>query len=131
MGEVAKFIGYAFLVLVALGIYGQWKDGKLTLFSKANCRIISVNHFAETFVTNGNFDFGYVVQTKIQNVGGEGKITVKAYLSSSEGNLERSQVLVFPANTERVLQYQFAEPSLNATGVQSRLECSPSKAKKA
>lgn len=128
MGELAKSIGYIVIVIVAIGLFTKWKDGGTSWGSKADCRILAIQTQPETFITNNDFDFGYVVRTRIRNAGSEGAITVKAFLSTSEGNFERSQLIVFTANQEDTLSYQFPEPTVNATGVQSRITCSPSKA---
>ena len=131
MGEIAKFVGYIVLGLIAFGIYAQWKEkneGTATPANLADCRIVAVDSIVDTYIINNNPDFGYTIRTTIRNIGQEGQLKVRAFLSTSEGNFERSQALTFQSNQEAALSYQFPEPSINATGVQSRITCSPSTA---
>jgi len=126
MKDIATFIGYALIALLAFRFYSEWekKGGGISL-SQADCEVIAVETIQDTYIVNDNFDFGYTVLAKIRNVGHHGTMTIKAMLSTSEGNYERSQQLVFNPLQETVLRYQFAEPTINATGIQGRILCTP------
>lgn len=129
MGEFAKFIGYVVLFFFAIGVYQEWKGesgNAATLASKADCRILSTDSVADSYLINDNPDFGYTVRAVIHNVGQEGPIKVQASLSTSEGNFERLQELTFQTNQQLQLSYQFSEPTINATGIQSQIACIPS-----
>lgn len=125
MDGIAKFVGYVFLFLVGVGIYNQWKDGKTVLFSKADCRVVGKNAFENTFIINGNFDYGYTVEGTVKNVGKGGEILIHAKLYTSEGDFERSQKLSFSGNEQRTVRFQFHEPTITAMDVRYGVFCSP------
>lgn len=133
MKELEKLLGYGLLGLLAFGLYAAWKDngGSLeSLTSKADCRVLAVQAVPDSYLIRENLDFGYTIQTRVRNVGEHGQMSIKATLSTSEGNFERTQTLTFNTNQEATLSYQFPEPTINASGIQPRVTCSPSKANK-
>lgn len=129
MAFIEKTIGYIIAFFIIIAVLAKCKGEDFSRFtSQADCRVLSVEVVPDTFIINGNFDFGYAVKAVVRNAGKRGEVTIEAYLSSSEGNLKRTQSLVFDANQQSTLQYQFSEPTLNASGVQARVYCSPNKA---
>jgi len=127
MGELAKLIGYAVLALFAIGAYVEWQEGGAAgaAQSKADCAILGVTTSADTYFVQDEPDFGYTVRTIIHNRGQAGVVRVKATISTSEGNFERAQSIDFDANQQSTLAYQFSEPTLNATNIQSVIHCWP------
>lgn len=126
--EVEGFLGFIILLLACIGIYNIVKD-KGGIFSDADCRMINMNAFADTFIKNGNFDYGYIVEGTVKNVGKNGYITITAKLYTSEGDYEQSQKLEFVSEQQRVIRFQFLEPNITTTNVQYKVDCSPVKNK--
>jgi hypothetical protein len=70
-------------------------------------------------------DAGVVVKGTITNVGQRGAIRVKVHLSTSEGEWDREQNVVFRAGERKELRWFFHEPTINVSNVQSRVSVSP------
>lgn len=113
-GNAAEFIG---------GIFSTVKDSG----SKANCDLIAVEAVPDVFVKNQEPDAGYTVKVSLINVGKSDNIHLKAQLSSSEGTFIREQDSFVDAGVSRTFFYQFPEPTVNATNIESRAWCSPYK----
>src|SRR5690606_24888202 len=93
--------------------------------ARAECAFSNLKAVSDVFLVNGEMDAGYTVSVTVKNVGKEGKVALVANLSTSEGDFHRSQELQLPEGDVRDLKYQFTEPTLNATNVQARMECTP------
>ena len=124
MGEIAKFIGYAVIVLIVIG----WLSDKGELGNEARCEVLNSKAVPDIYTINDEPDAGYTVRGVIANRGKNGIITIKAVLSTSEGSWERTQQLNFGPNLQSEFAYQFHEPTINATNVVYSLSCSPTRA---
>lgn len=93
--------------------------------SEADARIEVIRSSPDFSLVNGQPDAGVVVKTIIKNVGKEGEIHVKAHLSTSEGEWDREQSIVFKAGERRELEWFFHEPTINASNIQSRVSAKP------
>jgi hypothetical protein len=93
--------------------------------SKARCTVSNTSGAADSFVTNGEADFGYTVVVDVKNSGEAGDIILKVKLSSSEGEWQREQTVRFGAGQSQELKFGFSEPSINATNIRYGVQCLP------
>lgn len=94
--------------------------------SNASARVDQVHADYDFCVVNGEPDAGVVVKGTITNVGQQGAIRVKVHLSTSEGEWDREQNVVFHAGEQKELRWLFHEPTINVSNVQSVVSASPS-----
>lgn len=128
MDSIAKLVGYLCLFFFLAGAYEEWKKENEKggpSKSKAICKVIHVSQNEDTYYLKDDFDFGFTVNTKIENIGERGQIDILATLSTSEGVFKREQAVVFEKGQTFNLAYQFHEPTINATSIQGRVICSP------
>lgn len=128
MDSIAKLVGYVCLFFFVVGAYEEWKKENgngASSKSKAICKIVHVSQNEDTYYLKDDFDFGYTVNTKIQNIGERGHIDILATLSTSEGVFKREQNVLFEKGQIFTLAYQFNEPTINATSIQGRINCAP------
>lgn len=117
MGNFSWGIILTFGVLAYVGSHDQ---------SSASARVDQVQANYDFGVVNGEPDAGVVVKGTITNVGQQGPIRVKVHLSTSEGEWDREQNVVFRAGEQKELRWFFHEPTINVSNVQSRVSASPS-----
>lgn len=112
------------VAIVIAGLFVLYAIGNR--ISEAKPEVISVTNKSDTRLVNGAPDYGVLVQVSVHNRADEsGNIVVKARLSTSEGEWERQQTLYFSADQTKNLEYFFSEPSVNASGIQSRCSAEP------
>ena len=117
MGNFIWGIILTFGVLAYLGSHDR---------SDASARVDQVHADYDFRVVNGEPDAGVVVKGTITNVGQQGAIRVKVHLSTSEGEWDREQNVVFHAGEQKELRWFFHEPTINVSNVQSVVYASPS-----
>jgi hypothetical protein len=79
----------------------------------------------DAVLTDEKLDYAVAVYVTVENVGKAGVIEVSPKLSTSEGEWSRTQCLRFEAGETMHLKYLFQEPTINATGMQYRVEVFP------
>jgi pSer/pThr/pTyr-binding forkhead associated (FHA) protein len=92
--------------------------------SAAKCQIVD-GGWKEGMRVAAQPDYAIDAVLMLKNVGQDGEIQIRAVLSTSEGEFERTQKLVLKANQTQKVTYQFHEPSVNVRNVQLRPECGP------
>lgn len=103
-------------VLVYVGIHA---------LSGVDARVERVHANSDVNLVDGLPDAGVVVEAIVKNAGNRGVIRTKVHLSTSEGEWDREQSLVFEAGEERELSWFFHEPTINASNIQSRVSVTP------
>lgn len=114
-----QVIGGGVLILMLIGAFISSNS------SRAKCELVGLDTKDSVAVTNGEFDASYVIKATVKNVGKGGDITIRAELSTSEGNFSREQTLTVEEGETRNLSYEFPEPTVNVSNVQGRISCSP------
>ena len=115
------------VVIIGIGIllflkYDIWSR----ITTDAKCSVVLANVNEDSFLISGEPDYGFSVFTMLKNSGKDGNVFVNVSLSSSEGELERKQTVFLKAGETQSLNYQFAEPTVNATNVKYSVTCKPS-----
>jgi hypothetical protein len=87
------------------------------------CEIQAVEHQPEVFMIKGEPDAGYKVQVRLKNIGQAGEFRVRARLGTSEGDMERTRTISLQANELEVIRFDFPEPTINASNIQTIAEC--------
>ena len=85
----------------------------------------NVTHQEHPQLINGEFDWGSEVAFDFTNTSARGTIHITVTLSSSEGQWNRSQDLLFEKNQTMHLTYFFQEPTINATNYQAVVHVEP------
>jgi hypothetical protein len=126
MDGIAKFVGYAFLILIVIGLFSNSEDNgedNSATALKNSCKIHTVDVVSDTFVVNEEFDAGYKVTTTVENKGATAQLVIVTKLTSSEGDFQRTQTVFFNENESKSLTYQFHEPSISATNINAIVSC--------
>lgn len=124
-GVMAIVVAAAALFIFSKDVQQVVKNSLLEIANGAQCEVLHQSANYTSFVINEQWDYGYLVEGAIKNIGEEGQVNVVATLSSSEGIFERVQSFSVAANEELSVDYQFPEPTLNSTNVQYAIRCSP------
>lgn len=96
------------------------------LFPKRPHGIISnVTHQEHPEFINGEMDWGSEVGFDVRNASERGMIHITITLSTSEGQWDRSQDVLFEAGEFRHFTYFFQEPTINATNYQAVVRVDP------
>ena len=95
------------------------------LSSPAKSELKSHEGKADTWIVNGEFDYGFQILPEVINNGEQGDVNITVTLSCSEGEWTRNQTLNFDANETKNLSYVFTEPTVNATNLQYRVVTLP------
>ena len=119
----SRFARLISLLMLAALILLQF--GCEELFSDAKGKISNFKCASGVKLVDGELDYGVTVSLSLLNVGKAGVIKITPLVSTSEGDLKREQTLQFDAQESKDLSYFFAEPTVNATGVQCRLKVYP------
>ena len=77
----------------------------------------------DTFLVNGDADFGYWVKATLTNAGPNGDVSIQATLTTSEGEWWRSQRMFLRQDQPMPVSFSFPEPTINATNVQGKIGC--------
>jgi hypothetical protein len=126
--ETSKQSQYRFnraVPLVAITLLIVLLLGCRALTSKAKGKASNLGCESDVGLVNGEPDAGVTVSVTVKNVGEAGFITIRPEISTSEGEWNRSQDLHFDAGETQNLTYFFAEPTINATGIQCRVGVLP------
>ena len=118
---IFKIIGTVVVLVIAFAILTYSPDSK----SQASCEITDRTLIADVFVIDGQPDAGYLHRAKVRNNGKTGEVEVKAKLSTSEGEFNRSQKANIKAGEDFDFSFAFHEPSVNAQNVQYTTSCRP------
>jgi Domain of unknown function (DUF4190) len=114
-------------VTLGYSLLGIWvvlfAAGGLSALSEARAQphgeVLSINGEPDTKLIDGNLDYGVTVSVVVRNKSKQaGTVTIKSWLSCSEGEWNRSQELVFNGEETKQLTYFFQEPTINATNIQ-------------
>jgi hypothetical protein len=102
-----------------------WMTSCDAMLSKARGEVSNLKITADVGLINDQPDAGYRVAFNLTNRGGDGMISIRPWLSCSEGNYTRTQDMQFSAGEVRALSYFFHEPTINATNVQGGVKVVP------
>lgn len=123
MDAIAKFIGYAVIVLIAIGLLAKLKEDGKAVLPANSCKVHTVDIASESFLINEEIDAGYNVTTVVENKGAQAQRQIVAKLTSSEGDFVRKQTVPFKAGESKSLTYQFHEPTITATNINAIVSC--------
>lgn len=118
---IGTVVGTIFWIIVALALIGHFSKSS----SKANCELIGKSLNEDIFLIQGEPDAGFRFDVTVKNSGDKGEITFNAKLSSSEGEFERKQTLMFNSQETSTLSFNFHEPTINVDNVQASVTCEP------
>jgi len=118
---IGNVIGTIFFIFIGLAVIGWLSEST----PKASCQMTNKSLNEDVFIIDGEPDAGYRIDVAVKNVGEKGEIVVKAKLSTSEGEFERRQTLVFDSQETTNLSFNFHEPTINVENVQASLSCGP------
>lgn len=93
--------------------------------SRAKGKVITHSCDSEVGIVNNEIDYGVTVNLKVKNVGESGEIKIVAAISTSEGEWQKKQTLIFKAGEEKKLSYFFHEPTINVRSVQCQIGVFP------
>lgn len=134
-GGVSVGAGFAFAFLYGLSGFGgalpmpDGKGGQIAMLGDAVAEAgmrctrpeITIEH--DMYLVNNESDYGVTVKARIKNEGGQGKGLVKAMLTTSEGSYEREREIYFQAGENALVEFKFAEPTVNASNLQASVYC--------
>lgn len=123
MDKIAKFVGYAVLAIIGIGVVAGLTRNEGISIPVNSCRVHTVKIAPEAFVINGQLDAGFKVTAVVENKGSQRQLVVIATLTSSEGDLQRKQTVPFSENESKELTYQFHEPTISATNISYVVSC--------
>jgi Domain of unknown function (DUF4190) len=111
-------LGYS-LLAVWVVFFAVGGLGALSEVTQPHGEVLNIHAEPETKLIEGDFDYGFTVTVIVRNKSKErSTLTVKPWLSCSEGEWHRSQELVFDGEETKRLTYFFHEPTINATNIQ-------------
>lgn len=111
--------------LLILILFLFFFTGCEALTSQAKGQISNLRCENATGIVNGQLDYGINVIFNVKNIGKSGVISIKAKLSTSEGEWQQEQNLDFNAGESKTLKYFFAEPTINVNNMQCKISIFP------
>lgn len=102
--KLAKFVTVGF---VAFAVTGCNKSG--------TCTVLSHKAEEETFLINGELDYGIVVNAKVKLEGSQRNVNVTSRLETNNGDISKSISISLRDGQIRDVQLQFSEPVLGTT----------------
>lgn len=76
------------------------------------CKVASINLGDDTFIVNGEFDYGVLANVVVQLDGPGRDVVVTARLETNQGDISKTQRINVQTNASRSVQFQFIEPSI-------------------
>ncbi|WGI21292.1 hypothetical protein [Amylibacter sp. IMCC11727] len=112
-------------------IIGACTGGLLVLFiiigaiagSQSTCKITSLRNTEDTFIVNGQWDYGIVTNAVVSLDGKARQVTVTVRLETNQGDITKSKRVAVSENGSREVQIQFIEPTVTTKVRQSYATC--------
>ena len=111
---VGACIGGLILLLVIIGIAAG---------SQSTCKITSLKNTEDTFIVNGQWDYGIVTDAVVKLDGKARQVTVTVRLETNQGDITKSKRVAVSENGSRQVQIQFIEPTVTTKVRQSYATC--------
>jgi len=87
------------------------------------CEFGTMETQRDVFVINGEPDAGLKVLVTVKNIGQTGPLRVTTRLGTSEGDWTRTRSIRLNANETRIIRFDFPEPTINASNIETVVEC--------
>lgn len=112
-------------------IIGACIGGLLVLFiiigavagSQSTCKVTSLRNSEDTFIVNGQWDYGIVTNAIVKLDGKARQVTVTVRLETNQGDITKSKRVAVSDNGSREVQIQFIEPTVTTKVRQSYATC--------
>lgn len=103
-----------FLLLVIIGAAAN---------SQSTCNVTSLHNGEDTFIVNGQWDYG-IITTAVVKLDGKGRqVTVNVRLETNQGDITKSKRVSVSDNGSREVQIQFIEPTVTTKVLRSYATC--------
>jgi hypothetical protein len=90
----------------------------------SECRVVSVTNSDDSFLVNGEFDYGVVVRSVVAIEGSGRSVEVNARLETSAGDYRQRKTINISDNGRRTVEFQFIEPTIATVVSRSFVSCS-------
>ena len=107
--------------VIAVGFVGLVIIGAL---APSACRVVSVTNAEDTFLVNGEFDYGVVVRSVVAVDGSGRNVEVTARLETSAGDYRQRKTIAISDSGRRTVEFQFIEPTIATVVSRSFVSCS-------
>ena len=114
--EIAKIVITIVLVAIAVFYVDKRRGGAKPVVIERE-----LNH--DSRLIDGELDYGLLYTAKIANQSDKGgRVEIDVHVTTSEGEWDRHQTLVFGPNETKDVEYFISEPTINASNIQGEIK---------
>jgi hypothetical protein len=110
-GRAVKLFALAVLCVILFVIYIAYRA------HGPNGEALHLTAGQDTGLVNGELDHGVRVKFDVHNIGDDGRLVIRPWLSCSDGQWEREQSYDFKADQTVAFDFFFPEPTINSANI--------------
>lgn len=111
----AYIIGGVVGLFVLVGIYGGG--------SSSSCNVVRSSAGENSYIINGQWDFGVSVYTTVRNTGKPRLVTIESMVSTSQGAWTRRKQVHLNKGESQRMEIFFEQPSISASNIRFTTKC--------